>query len=74
MTATLIDETTILDVIIAHRAQAEVQAWRAMSRYQWAQFGEYATMWARYNHLLPPNLKAASPFRSLVHIAKARTL
>jgi hypothetical protein len=58
--------------VLEQRAQAETKAWKALAGYKFLMFGYHAAGWVRANHLLPRALRSPSPFRSLVHAARAR--
>lgn len=50
---------------------AKKKAWEALSGYKFIMFGYHASRWVNYNQLL--SQPEASPFRSLVKLARDET-
>ena len=59
-----------IETIIEARRKAYRDALRALAKYKYHLFGQYAGDWVKYNALLPRKFKQRAPFNNLVFEAQ----
>ena len=65
-------EKSLLLKTLEARDDANLKAWKALAGYKFYMFGYWASAWVKYNALLDKDRREASPFKNLVHEARAK--
>lgn len=66
----MIEELQVTSNVLTARDESYKKAVDSLALYKFEMFGYWASAWVKYNQLLPPKMKAANPFKELIHHAR----